>query len=307
MQQNVSTIIAPSTQGNLTPSTEKNLVIALKNQGATISSTNWLAENEALDIIHSGISPQAANNALKKECNPLQLDTITQGLQNRKKKFLISDMDSTIINQECIDELADTLGIKDKVAAITERAMNGELDFSAALIERIVLLKGLKKDILLNVYQQSISLTAGAKTLVQTMRKNGAYCLLVSGGFTFFTEKIANDTGFNDHQANQLDFKNGELTGKVIEPILDKDAKKTALLEHQKKLNIKIDDILAIGDGANDLPMLLTAGLGVAYHAKPNVKKQTHANIDFCDLKAVLYAQGYNKQDFAADEKGTSE
>ncbi|NDF12824.1 MAG: phosphoserine phosphatase SerB, partial [Proteobacteria bacterium] len=223
-------------------------------------------------------------------------DAVVQKAAGRKKKLLISDMDSTIINQECIDELADFAGLKAKVSAITERAMNGELDFKEALRERVGLLSGMDESVLQKVYDERITFMAGAKTLVKTMKQNGAQCILVSGGFTFFTSRVKDAVGFDLDEANILLIENAKLTGKVKEPILDKQSKRDALSFYTEKFDLKSHETMAVGDGANDLPMLQLAGLGVAYHAKPNVRAQARARIDTCDLTALLYVQGYTKE-----------
>lgn len=207
-------------------------------------------------------------------------------------KLLISDMDSTMITVECIDELADFVGKKAEVSVITERAMNGELDFEAALTERVRLLKGLPEATLAQCYDERVRMMPGAKALVQGMRAAGAYCLLVSGGFTYFTRRVAEELGFHAERANVLLTENGVLTGEVQLPILGKEAKLAALQETCAALGIQPEEVLAVGDGANDLPMLLAAGMGVAYHAKPAVQAKAQHRINHCDLRALLWAQG---------------
>jgi phosphoserine phosphatase len=213
--------------------------------------------------------------------------------ENRRKKLLVADMDSTIIDCECIDELADVAGIKAKVSAITERAMRGELDFAAALRERVAMLKGLPLGALQRVYSERIRLNPGAKSLVATMRKHGARTLLVSGGFSYFTARIARDAGFDAEQANELLDNGTALTGLVREPILGREAKLAALEKSLAESRLSPDDALAVGDGANDLAMIQRAGLGVAYHAKPVVAAAAGAGITHGDLTALLYLQGY--------------
>lgn len=276
--------------------------IALEKLKAQIETVTWLAEGRACDIMFEGAQADDVTSALRaklvnKEGAALPVDFIVQPVSTRRKKMLIADMDSTIINQECIDELADAIGIKDKVSGITERAMNGELDFKDALRERVALLKGLKESSLEEVYKTRITLARGAKKLVKTMAANGAHCRLVSGGFTFFTSRVSEDAGFHENEANSLIFEKGELTGAVGEPILDKESKLKSLRETSASLGISTDEVLAIGDGANDIPMLEAAGLGVACHAKPNVRNQISAQINFCGLDALLYAQGYKQDD----------
>lgn len=221
------------------------------------------------------------------------IDIIVQRVARRQKRLLIADMDSTMIAQECIDELADFVGLKTEVADITERAMRGELPFEPALRERVALLKGLDISIIGKILDERITLTPGARTLVQTMRAKGAYTALVSGGFTLFTGPIAAKIGFHENRANRLLLDGDQLTGHVIEPILGKRAKRDALIELQDMFSLSRSDTLAIGDGANDLDMIKEAGLGVAYHAKPMVSAAANAWLDHADLTALLYAQGY--------------
>jgi phosphoserine phosphatase len=211
----------------------------------------------------------------------------------RRKKLLVADMDSTIIGCECLDEIADFVGVKAHVSAITERAMRGEIAFEPALRERVALLKGLPVHRLARVYAERVRLNPGARALVQTMKAHGARTCLVSGGFTFFTERVAADAGFDDHQANVLLDDGAALLGQVQEPILGREAKLAALEIEVQRLGISEQDALCVGDGANDLAMIERAGLGVAYHAKPMVAAAAGARIDHSDLTALLYLQGY--------------
>lgn len=229
------------------------------------------------------------------------MDAVIQPLEYREKRLLISDMDSTMIGQECIDELADKVGKKAEVSAVTARAMNGEIEFKDALRARVALLKDLPETVLEEVFRERIRLMPGALTLLATMRARGAFTVLVSGGFDFFTSRVAAALGFHAESANQLEVKDGRLTGQVIEPILDKQAKKATLLEVAAMKNIPLQYTLAVGDGANDLPMLQTAGLGVAYHAKPVVEERAHAMIRHNDLTALLYLQGIPKDAWMTD------
>jgi phosphoserine phosphatase len=216
---------------------------------------------------------------------------------NRRKRLLVADMDSTIISVECIDEIADFAGVRDRVQPVTERAMRGEIGFEDALRERVALIGGLGEDRLQAVYDARIRLNHGARALVRTMRAHGAHTALVSGGFTFFTERVAAAAGFHEHRANRLLAEAGRLTGRVVEPVLGRAAKLDALRELVVALRIAPDDALAVGDGANDLAMIEAAGLGVAFHAKPVVAERAGASIRHGDLTALLYLQGY-----AADE-----
>jgi phosphoserine phosphatase len=227
------------------------------------------------------------------------IDVVIQPHDGRRKKLFLADMDSTMIGQECIDELADYAGFKDRVAAITERAMRGEIAFEPALRERVALLKGLPQGAIDKVIAERIRLTPGGPTLVATMRAHGAYTCLVSGGFTAFTSKIAAKIGFDENHANTLlADAEGKLTGTVAEPILGRDAKLATLNALSARLGLAREDTLAVGDGANDIPMIAAAGLGVAYHAKPAVKEAAAARIDHGDLTALLYAQGYRREEF---------
>lgn len=229
----------------------------------------------------------------------LPVDFAIQPLENRRKRLLIADMDSTIINVECLDELADFAGVKAQVSEITERAMRGELAFEGALRERVGMLKGLSVDALQSCYDERVQLNPGARTLVTTMAKHGARCALVSGGFTFFTSRVAEAAGFHLNRANTLIEQGGALTGEVGDPILGKEAKLAALREETAALGLTPADALAVGDGANDLAMIEAAGLGIAYRAKPIVAAQADAKVDHTDLTTLLYFQGYRAEEFA--------
>lgn len=260
----------------------------------------WLSEDEAMDILlHDELSGGIKTKILSLIA-ALPIDYAFQTDKNRRKKLLIADMDSTMIGQECIDELADFVGIKDKVSEITERAMLGELEFNAALKERVMLLKGMPKTALQAAFEQKINLNVGARTLVQTMKANGAYTALVSGGFTFFTGQVQAQTGFDTTRANILNFVDDELDGTVGEPILGQQAKLDSMIEFCDMREIELSDALAVGDGANDLAMVTKAGLGVAYHAKPIVASQAKVAINHCDLTALLYLQGYKSSEFVS-------
>jgi phosphoserine phosphatase len=228
----------------------------------------------------------------------LPIDWALVPVAGRRKKLLVADMDSTIINVECLDELADFAGIKAEIAAITERAMSGELEFEPALRERVAKLKGLAVDALRLAYEKRVALNPGAKTLVATMAAHGARCVLVSGGFTFFTARVAEVAGFHAHRANVLADDGAALTGQVQEPILGRTAKLNALQEEAQALGVGADQTLAIGDGANDLDMIKAAGLGVAYRAKPLVAAEADARIDYTSLETALFFQGYARGEF---------
>jgi len=230
----------------------------------------------------------------------LGLDLVVQRAEGRRKRLLLADMDSTMIGQECVDELAAMAGIGAKVAAITARAMNGELDFEAALTERVALLRGLPEAVIGQVLAERITYTPGGRDLVATMKANGGHAALVSGGFTAFTGAVAEALGFDEHRANRLLTSGGKLTGEVARPILGREAKVAALREIAGRLGIGTEAAMAVGDGANDLGMLGLAGAGVALHAKPVVAAECDIRITHGDLTALLYIQGYAVTDFAA-------
>jgi phosphoserine phosphatase len=219
---------------------------------------------------------------------------------NRRKKLFLADMDSTMIGQECIDELAAYVGLKDHVAAITERAMRGDIAFEPALRERVALLKGLPAEVINEVIDRHIRLTPGGRTLVATMRAHGAFTCLVSGGFTLFTDRIAAMIGFNETHANTLALEGDKLAGTVLEPIFGRDAKWATLVALRARLKLGKDETLVAGDGANDLDMILEAGLGVAFRAKPKIAAAAPARIDHGDLTALLYVQGYHQKEFVS-------
>lgn len=231
----------------------------------------------------------------------LPVDACVQPAAGRKKRLLIADMDSTIINVECIDELADFAGVKDRVSEITERAMRGELDFEAALRERVAMLKGLPLADLQRAYDERVRLNPGAGALVRTMTAHGAKAFLVSGGFSFFTSRVAQAAGFDANRANTLIEDGDVLAGTVGDPILGKAAKLQALNEEAAILGVPLSATLAVGDGANDLAMIEASGLGIAYRAKPIVAAQAHAKVDHADLTALLYFQGYRADQFVTD------
>jgi phosphoserine phosphatase len=283
------------------PDHASDLEAAATDCGAavTVTRSDVLSGNEAIDLYFSGsdfIETYRAACEAKVAGRPI--DVVVQPVANRRKRLLVADMDSTIIGQECLDELADFVGLKAKVAAITERAMRGEIEFEPALRERVALLAGLSADTVDKVLAERITLTPGAKALVWTMRANGATCILVSGGFTAFAEKIAAMVGFNESYANVLLAEHGKLTGKVQEPILGRSAKLATLEDAIIRFDVPQERTMAVGDGANDLAMIRRAALGVAYHAKPKVAEAAAARIDHTDLTALLYLQGYKRHQF---------
>jgi phosphoserine phosphatase len=252
---------------------------------------NWLNHGIACEIIGpAAADPAAIARGLLGDA-PIDIALVPRA--SRRKKLLIADMDSTMIEQECIDELADAIGIKPEIAAITERAMRGELDFDAALKTRVALLKGLQRRVIEEVRRERITLTPGGRALVQTMKAYGAYTALISGGFTFFADYFARRIGFDEATANTLEFDGEVLTGTVAYPIVDKAIKLARLRALETEKGLWPDETLAVGDGANDLDMIRAAGLGVAFHAKPAVAAAADARIDHGDLTALLYLQGY--------------
>lgn len=251
-----------------------------------------LSDFEAYDVFTDDV----INIAELKEKLP-HVDVILQNAATRKKKLLIADMDSTIVTGETLDDLAEFAGIKDQVAEITTRAMNGEIQFRDALRERVAMLKGLSSDFLEDAMKM-VHLTHGAKELVATMKANGAYCALVSGGFTFFTSRVANQVGFDFNAGNNMEIKDGVLTGTVLDPIVTKDSKLDYLRSLSAEQGITTEDAVAVGDGANDLPMILEAGLGIAFHAKPSVVARAKHTVQHGNLTALLFAQGYSKSEF---------
>lgn len=264
------------------------------------SETTILADGIAADIAFPASPAEAKGyeDAIREALAGEPIDVFVQPRAGRRKRLVVADMDSTLIGQECIDELAAELGLKDHVAAITERAMRGELAFEPALRERVGLLAGLDAGVTEKVWRERITLTPGAKALIATMRANGAYAALVSGGFTVFTEKVAAVLGFDEHNANLLLVEGGRLTGTVGEPILGRDAKLARLEALIAEKGLTAADAIAVGDGANDLAMIRAAGLGVAFHAKPAVAAEADARIDHGDLTALLYFQGYRQDEF---------
>lgn len=286
------TLLAAPTRADLSPALVEGLR-ARWNGGHSI----WLAEGVAAEF---PVADTPAN--FWDEWQGLQeqgFDMAVQPTAGRRKAILLADMDSTMIEQECIDELADMAGVGPRVAQITARAMNGELNFSESLIERVGLLSGLSESVIAGVLDSRITLAAGGRELVATMRAHGGYTALVSGGFTAFTGPVAQKLGFDEHRANRLLAENGMLSGQVAMPILGREAKVQALREIAAMRGTTPDQVIAVGDGANDLDMLHLAGTGVALHAKPAVAAQARIRINHGDLTALLYLQGYHRDDFA--------
>ena len=290
----VATLISNPADAAIDPALANSAAAAI---GA--SGPDWLAERVACDLFLSeGADRLGAETSLRSLIGPQPIDVIVQKRHNRRKKFLLADMDSTMIEQECIDELADEVGLKAEVAAITERAMNGQIAFEPALRERVALLEGLPLNVIDEILTQRITLASGARELVHTMRREGAWTTLVSGGFTSFTGPLAQRIGFHEHIANELEVADGRLTGTVREPILGRQAKADTLLRLANRLRLSPAEAIAVGDGANDLDMICLAGTGIALHAKPIVSARAPYRIDHGDLTALLYIQGYRQLDF---------
>ena len=268
--------------------------------GAAAARADWLNKGIACDIAVAADDLDRMRAAIRETCADVPFDIVVQPAEGRRKSLLIADMDSTIVTSETLDELAGHAGLKDRVAAITERAMRGEIDFKGALHERVAMLTGLPEAALADTLA-GIELTPGARTLVRTMRASGAYTALVSGGFGYFTTRVAAACGFHEDRANSLLIEDGVLTGRVGEPILDRESKLATLRELAASKNVPLASTMATGDGANDLPMILAAGLGVAFRAKPAVEDAAPAAIRHGDLTALLYLQGYRRPQFVED------
>jgi phosphoserine phosphatase len=286
--KNVLVLISDPARPAVTDAAVASAAETLRAAGATVGAPQWLAAGTACDLPFEGIAASVSLSGV---------DAIVLPADGRRKKLLVADMESTMIHNEMLDELADFLGLRERIAGITARAMNGEIDFAGALEERVGLLKGLAVGRLAEAAAR-IRYMPGGATLVATMRKHGAYCALVSGGFTYFTAMVRRALGFDLDAANVLELDGAALAGTVAHPILGKEAKLATLQRLVRDRGIGLADAASVGDGANDLPMLKAAGLGVAFRAKPAVAAEVHARIDHGDLTALLYLQGYRRSDF---------
>ena len=269
---------------------------ALREAGCKPNGSGWVDEGDAADLWFDG-DPADARAALES----MALDVILQPSLGRAKKLLVADMDSTMITVECIDELADYAGIKDRIAAVTEAAMRGELDFAEALDARVALLKDLDASAIDRCRAERVKIMPGAKALIRTMKAHGARTVLVSGGFTVFAEPVAAEIGFDVAIANRLGIAGDRLDGLVAKPIVDAATKRTTIEAERVALGLEVAETMAVGDGANDIPMIQAAGLGVAYHAKPKTAAAAGARVDHGDLTALLWAQGYKRGDWVTD------
>jgi phosphoserine phosphatase len=294
--QYVLTLTTDPATRRLTADHAASAAQALIRGGATVGNADWLAVDVAVDLPFDGSDIATAVVLVRDALEGLPIDVNAQPVTGRRKRLLIADMDSTIITSESLDELAAYAGLKDVISEITARAMRGELDFEAALIERVAMLAGLAESVIDEVLD-GIEVTAGAEALVATMKADGAYCALVSGGFKPMTAAIRMRLGFDEDRANHLEARNGALTGRVIPPILGREAKLAALRELAAAAGIAPADAVTVGDGANDLAMLQAAGLGVAFRAKPAVREAAGFRIDHGDLTGLLYLQGYRLSD----------
>ena len=291
--------LAAATIDTFPVETADSVRAALIEAGADVRAPLWLGP-AACDLVFDGIDLAVADDVAGRTLGAAEIDVLAQEVATRRKRLLIADMESTMIREEMLDELAELKGLRLQIAGITARAMNGELDFKDALQERVGLLAGLSVAALHDAWER-ITLMPGAKLLVNTMRRKGARTVLISGGFTIFTGKLRERLNFDIDHANELELERGVMTGKLVAPIKDKHDKLAVLEQELRDGDLTADDVVAVGDGANDIPMLNAVGLGIAYHAKPTVRASAKFRIDHADLTALLYAQGYRREEFRSD------
>ena len=300
---NVLTLISNSADRALNADRVDIARRALDGAGGQSAAADWLSPDEAVDIAFDGVhhkdAEAAVRQALTDHSTGQPIDVIAQSALRRKKKLIIADMDSTIVEGETLDELAEFAGLKDQIAALTKRAMNGEIGFGEALRTRVAMLEGLSESFLSET-MKGVRLTPGARELIATMRGNGAFTALISGGFSFFTDRIREQVGFHMSLGNKLEIIEGQLTGQVIPPVVDKDTKLEMLIDMAAQQELGMTDTFAIGDGANDVPMLKAAGMGVAYHGHPVARENARARLDHTDLTGALFIQGYRRDEFVS-------
>jgi phosphoserine phosphatase len=293
----VLTLIAGAESGPLEEAVLTTARASLRELGAEPGRLRWLAPTSACDIPFAGGDAALLERSLRARLRGLPIDFAIQGASGRRRNLLVADMESTIVTRELTDELAELAGLGERVRPITASAMRGEIDFAASLRARVALLGGQPAEVLERA-KELIELTPGARALVQTMRAHGAYTALLSGGFDCFAASVAAACGFDEHHANRLLIENDRLTGKVVEPILDRQSKRAILEKLASELGMELDDTAAVGDGANDIPMIEGAGLGVAYRAKPALAAVARFRLDHADLSGLLYLQGYGVEEF---------
>ncbi len=293
---NILTLVC-ATIGALSAQKINQICRNLTVSGAEIGHKTWLSENLACDIPFNYLSIEEANRAVLSSIESAPIDVLSQPQNNRKKKLLVADMDSTIIQGETLDDMAKIAGIGPQITKITERAMNGEILFCNSLRERVAMFSGLSASFLKQT-EENLIISSGAETLVRTMAAQGAYTALISGGFTYFTERVAQRVGFDFNKGNEIEIIDNCFSGRIVGPIITKATKQDILETLARERKIKIVETLAVGDGANDLPMLHTAGLGIAYHAKPVVVAQIPAQVKHTNLTTLLFYQGYSQSEF---------
>ena len=296
----IITLVGDPCRAPVSPDVAEAARSALLRLGGQAGNIDWLSPGTACDMLIEGIDPAVAVAAVRAALPGQPIDVVAQRRQHRRKRLLVADMDSTIIQQECMDEIAQFVGRRAEVAAITERAMRGDMDFRQAVRERAAMFAGLDAEVLDRVCDERVSLTPGAETLVRVMRRDGALTVLVSGGFTRFTSRVAERAGFDLHHGNELEVVAGKLTGRAGEPIEGGAAKARLLDRYRGRLGVPAERTLAVGDGANDIPMIEAAGLGVAFRGKPGVVEAADAAIDHGDLTALLYIQGFREAEIDA-------